>query len=84
LAGPHARSLPQEHQMMPAWLVWLLPVPVATLGAIAWTAWASRARRPVEAEESVQAYERFRQALTTPVPVPAPRRESRRRHRAGT
>jgi hypothetical protein len=56
--------------MMPAWLVWLLPIPVATRGAIAWTAWAGRARRPVEAVESVQAYERFRQAMTTPVPAP--------------
>lgn len=55
---------------MPAWLVWLLPVPVATLAAIAWTAWTSRTRRPVAAVESVLAYERFRQALNTPVPAP--------------
>jgi hypothetical protein len=67
---------------MPAWLVWLLPVPVATLAAIAWTAWASRTRRPVEAVESVLAYERFRQALKTP--VPAPRTEVPRRQRTGS
>jgi hypothetical protein len=67
---------------MPAWLVWLLPVPVATLAAIAWTAWASRTRRPVEAVESVLAYERFRQALKTP--VPAPRTETARRQRTGS
>jgi hypothetical protein len=67
---------------MPAWLVWLLPVPVATLAAIAWTAWTSRTRRPVEAVESVLAYERFRQALKAP--VPAPRREAPGPQKAGS
>ncbi|MBK5306450.1 MAG: hypothetical protein JJD92_07165 [Frankiaceae bacterium] len=55
---------------MPAWLVWLLPVPVATLAAVAWTAWAGRTRRPVAAKDSVLAYEKFRQALQAPVPTP--------------
>lgn len=56
------------------WLVWLSPVPIATCAAIAWTAWSSRARGPVEPRESVQAYERFRAAMETPVPaVRAPR-----------
>jgi hypothetical protein len=55
---------------VPAWLVWLLPVPVATLGAIAWTSWTSRSRGPVEAVDSVQAYERFRQAMDAPIPAP--------------
>ena len=45
---------------MPDWLLWLLPVPVATAGAIAWTAWSSRARRPQDTAEGVAAYERFR------------------------
>ena len=63
--------------MLPDWLLWLLPVPLATLGAIAWTAWTSRSRGPVEAAESVQAYERFRQALATPVPEPRPGRGNR-------
>jgi cytochrome c-type biogenesis protein CcmH/NrfF len=67
---------------MPAWLVWLLPVPVATLAAIAWTAWAGRTRRPVEAVDSVLAYERFRQALNTP--VPAPRSEAPGEQKAGS
>lgn len=67
---------------MPAWLVWLLPVPVATLAAIAWTAWTSRTRRPVEAAESVLAYERFRQALNKP--VPAPRVEAPGQQKAGS
>jgi hypothetical protein len=51
-------------------LVWLLPVPVATLGAIAWTSWTSRSRGPVEAVDSVQAYERFRRAMDAPIPPP--------------
>ena len=62
---------------MPVWLLWLLPVLVAPLLAIAWTAFSSRTRGPVEAMDSVQAYERFRQALATP--VPAPRTRGRRR-----
>ena len=67
---------------MPAWLVWLLPVPVATLAAIAWTSWTSRSRRPVEAVDSVLAYERFRQALNAP--VPAPRSELPGQQKAGS
>ena len=67
---------------MPAWLVWLLPVPVATLMAIAWTAWTSRTRRPVQAVDSVLAYERFRQALNAP--VPAPRSEAPGQQKAGS
>ncbi|MCW2723288.1 MAG: hypothetical protein JWN35_209 [Frankiales bacterium] len=55
---------------MPAWLIWLSPVPLATLGAIAWTSWSSRTRGPVEAIDSVEAYDRFRQAMTAPVPAP--------------
>ncbi len=52
--------------MPPAWLLWLLPVPVATLAAVAWASWAGRSRGPVETAESVQAYERFRAALQPP------------------
>ncbi len=72
---------------MPAWLVWLLPVPVATLAAVAWTTWSSRTRGPVETTDSVQAYERFRQALTAPVPTPRaeiPHRDVPRKQRAGS
>ena len=60
---------------MPDWLVWLLPVPLATLSAIAWAAWSGRARGPEKPADSVQAYERFRQALATPVPTPRPTRD---------
>jgi hypothetical protein len=51
---------------MPAWLVWLLPVPVATLAALAWASWSSRVRRPVDPRESVADYARFRRALADP------------------
>ncbi len=66
---------------MPVWLAWLLPVLLAPLLAVAWTSWRSRDRGPVEARESVEAYERFRRALTSPTPpaVPAPRSGSARR-----
>lgn len=53
---------------MPAWLLWLLPLPVATLGAIAWTSWGARSRRPAQAFDSVEDFERFRAALTAEVP----------------
>lgn len=63
--------------MLPEWLLWLLPVPLATLGAIAWASWTSRARGPEEAAASVQAHERFRAAMEAPVPPV----ERDRRHR---
>jgi len=53
---------------MPDWLIWLLPVPVATMAAVAWTSWTNRTRGPVKAVDSVQAHERFRQALAAPLP----------------
>lgn len=52
---------------MPAWLLWLLPVLLAAPVAVAWLSWSGRTRRPVEAADSVQAYERFRDALARPV-----------------
>lgn len=51
---------------VPAWLLWLLPVPVATVGAIAWAAWSSRSRGPQDTADGVAAYERFRAALASP------------------
>lgn len=56
--------------MLPAWLLWLLPVPLATLGAIAWSAWQGRARRPVDVAASLREHERFRAALARPVRPP--------------
>ena len=49
--------------VLPDWLLWLLPVPLATLGALAWATWSARTRGPQDAEESVQEYARFRAAL---------------------
>ena len=49
--------------MLPDWLLWLLPVPVATCAAVAWTAWTSRTRGPGSAQRSVREHERFRAAL---------------------
>ena len=48
---------------MPEWLLWLTPVPVATLAAIGWTAVTARRRGAARASESVQAYERFRTVM---------------------
>ncbi len=62
---------PYSSQVLPAWLLWLLPVPAATLGAIAWASWSSRVRGPEEAEVSVQAHERFRRAMAAPLPTAA-------------
>ena len=59
---------------LPDWILWLLPVPVATLAAIAWAAWTSRSRAPVDPADSVREYERFRAAMAAPVPEPRSRR----------
>lgn len=60
---------------MPSWILWLSPVIVAPMLAVLWTVWAARPRGPVQALETVQEYDRFRAALTAPVPQPqhAPR-----------
>lgn len=44
-------------------LAWLSVPIVATLGAIAWTRWASRPRRPEGVVESVENYRRLRAAM---------------------
>lgn len=51
---------------VPDWLLWLLPVPLATLGGIAWAAWSGRARAPQDTADGVAAYARFRAALAPP------------------
>ncbi|MCW2679306.1 MAG: hypothetical protein JWM62_707 [Frankiales bacterium] len=60
---------------VPDWLLWLLPVPVATLAAIGWTAWSNRSRGPQDTADGVAAYERFRAALATP-PRDEPERDA--------
>lgn len=56
--------------MLPAWLLWLLPVPLATGAAIAWASWSSRTRSPQDPAQSVQEYARFRAALGSSVRPP--------------
>jgi cytochrome c-type biogenesis protein CcmH/NrfF len=55
---------------MPAWILWLSPVVIAPLLAVVWTSWAARPRGPVQAMATVQEYDRFRAALTQPLPLP--------------
>jgi hypothetical protein len=57
---------------LPAWILWLSPVIVSPMLAVVWTSWASRPRGPVEAMETVEAYDRFRAAINTSVPEPRP------------
>ena len=58
--------------MPPEWLLWLLPVPLATVAAIAWVCWANRPRGPQDTAVSVREHQRFRAALGSVVP-PQPR-----------
>ena len=70
--------------MLPAWLMWLLPVPVATLAAVAWSSWSTRARGPQDPEDTVEAYARFRAALAGPAQQDARRDDDEAPHRAST
>ena len=63
-AGRPARTY--ARLVLPAWLMWLLPVPVATLAAVAWSSWSTRARGPQDPEDTVAQYARFRAALAGP------------------
>ena len=53
---------------MPSWILWLSPVVIAPLLAVAWLAWAARPRGPVAAIETVEEHNRFKAALTAPLP----------------
>ncbi len=55
---------------LPDWLLWLLPVPLATCAAIGWASWTSRTRGPQQPVESMREHERFRAALAAPVRHP--------------
>jgi hypothetical protein len=47
-------------------LAWLGVPALATVLAIVWVQWASRARGPVEIDESLAERERFKAAFATP------------------
>ena len=66
---------------MPSWLLWFSPIIVLTSLAVVWTTWAARPRGPVKVMTSVEAHERFRAALNSPVPTPRQPRGSRARSR---
>lgn len=44
-------------------LIWLLPILVVTVLAAGWTVWAARPRGPADPIDSVQAHQRFVDAL---------------------
>ena len=58
-----SRRRPYARDVLPDWLLWLLPVPLATLAAIGWASWSSRAPGPGDTADSVEQYARFRAAL---------------------
>lgn len=63
---------------MPSWILWLSPVIVLPLLAVVWTSWTTRERGPVQAIETVEEHDRFKAALSSPLPLhprkrPAPR-----------
>ena len=57
-------------------LAWLGVPAAATVLAIGWVHWTSRPRGPVETNQSLAEYDRFRQAMSRP--VAPPRNEQRR------
>ena len=68
-------------ELMPTWMLWLsLPV-VAPMVAVAWLSWRARPKGPVAASETVEEYDRFKAALTSPLPassLPHPRKKPSR------
>ncbi len=62
---------------MPTWILWLSGVVLAPAIAAVWTIFAARPRGPEQAIETVQEYDRFRAALTNPLPDPRTKKASR-------
>jgi hypothetical protein len=62
-----------------SWWMWYVPVGAMTALAYLYAKWSYRPRGPQEPSESVQAYERFRQVMAAPTPVPRSRRPHRDR-----
>lgn len=48
-------------------LVWLLPIIVVTVLAAAWTVWAARPKKPVDMFDSMQAHQKYMDALSRTV-----------------
>ena len=62
-------------------MLWLLPMVLAPMLAVMWLSWRSRDRGPVEAIETVEEHQRFKAALTSPLPpapLPHPRKKPSR------
>lgn len=62
--------------------MWYVPMAGATMLAYLYARWTHRARGPQQPADTVQAYERFRQAMAAPPAAPPPQRTaqpSRRR-----
>ena len=73
------RLRPYDRRVLPDWLLWLLPVPLATAGAIGWAVWAARAPGPQDTADTVEQYARFRAALGSSVRRAEPGRDDPRR-----
>jgi hypothetical protein len=58
--------------------MWYVPMVGATLLAYVYARWTHRARGPAQPVDSVQAYERFRQAMAAPPPQRSPKDQRRR------
>ncbi len=55
---------------MPTWILWLSPVPLSAVAAVAWNAWTSRERGPAETTDTMEEYARFLKAMNAPIPAP--------------
>jgi hypothetical protein len=50
-------------------ILWWLVAPIIATGiAMVWATWAGRPRRPLQPDESSDAYDRFTEALRRPLP----------------
>ena len=68
---------------MPIWLLWLSPVVILPMLTVVWIKWRERDRGPVAATETVEEYDRFKAALTSPLPHPR-KKPGAPRPKAGT
>lgn len=58
-------------------LAWLLVPLAVTVLAVLWVNWRSRDRGPIDAHEAMADLERFREAMTKPMPEGRTRRAAR-------